>query len=60
VVPISTPASTQRGQIAGIYYKDDLIAAPMEYRDGAVRVPSGPGLGIDVDLAKIEQYRVKD
>jgi muconate cycloisomerase len=60
VVPISTPASAQRGQIAGIYYKDDLIAAPMEYRDGAVRVPSGPGLGIDVDPAKIEQYRVKD
>jgi muconate cycloisomerase len=60
VVPISTPASAQRGQIAGIYYKDDLIAAPMEYRDGAVLVPSGPGLGIDVDPAKIEQYRVKD
>ena len=60
VVPISTPASAQRGQIAGIYYKDDLIAAPMEYRDGAVRVPTGPGLGIDVDPAKIEQYRVKD
>ena len=60
VVPISTPASAQRGQIAGIYYKDDLIAAPMEYRDGAVRVPAGPGLGIDVDPAKIEQYRVKD
>ena len=60
VVPVSTPASAQRGQIAGIYYKDDLIAAPMEYRDGAVRVPTGPGLGIDVDPAKIEQYRVKD
>jgi muconate cycloisomerase len=60
VVPISTPAAAQRGQIAGIYYKDDLIAAPMEYRDGAVRLPSGPGLGIDVDPAKIEQYRVKD
>ena len=60
VVPISTPASAQRGQIAGIYYQDDLIAAPMEYRDGAVRVPTGPGLGIDVDPAKIEQYRVRD
>jgi muconate cycloisomerase len=60
VVPISTPASAQRGQIAGIYYKDDLIAVPMEYRDGAVRIPTGPGLGIDVDPAKIELYRVKD
>ena len=60
VVPISTPKSAQRGQIAGIYYKDDLIAAPMEYRDGAVRIPTGPGLGIDVEPAKIEQYRVED
>jgi len=60
VVPISTPKSAQRGQIAGIYYKDDLIAAPMEYRDGAVRIPTGPGLGIDVEDAKIAQYRVED
>ncbi len=59
MVPVSTPAAAQRGQIGGIYYKDDLIAAPMEYRDGAIRVPTGPGLGIDVDSAKIEQYRVE-
>ena len=26
VVPVSTPAEAQSGQIAGIYYKDDLIA----------------------------------
>ena len=60
VVPVSTPAAAQRGQIGGIYYKDDLIAAPMELSDGAIRIPTGPGLGIDVDLAKIEKYRVKD
>ena len=29
VVPVSTPAEAQSGQIAGIYYKDDLIAEPM-------------------------------
>jgi muconate cycloisomerase len=60
VVPVSTPKSAQHGQIAGIYYQDDLIVAPMDFRDGAVRVPTGPGLGIDVDPAKIEQYRVED
>jgi muconate cycloisomerase len=60
VVPVSTPASAQRGQIAGIYYKDDLIAQPMVFRDGAVHIPTGPGLGIDVDPVKIEQYRVED
>jgi muconate cycloisomerase len=60
VIPVSTPASAQRGQIAGIFYKDDVIAAPMQFENGAVRLPTGPGLGIEVDPAKIEQYRVED
>jgi muconate cycloisomerase len=60
VLPISTPAEAQGGRIAGIYYTDDLIAAPMDFRDGAVRVPTGPGLGIEVDPAKIDRYRVED
>jgi muconate cycloisomerase len=60
VIPVSTPAAAQRGRIGGMFYKDDLIAAPMELSDGAIRIPTGPGLGIDVDPAKVEQYRVKD
>jgi muconate cycloisomerase len=60
VIPVSTPASARRGQIAGIFYKDDIIAAPMQFENGAVRLPTGPGLGIEVDPAKIEQYRVED
>lgn len=59
VVPVSTPAEYQRGQIGGIYYKDDLIRAPMQLIDGAIEVPSGPGMGIAVDEAKIEKYRVR-
>jgi muconate cycloisomerase len=57
VVPVSTPAEHQSSRIAGLYYTDDLIAAPFEVRDGAVRVPSGPGLGIAVDEAKVAKYR---
>jgi muconate cycloisomerase len=60
VVPVSTPAQWQTGQVGGIYYRDDLIAAPMKLVDGSIEVPTGPGMGIDVDLAKIEQYRVRD
>ena len=59
VVPVSTPAEWQTGQVGGIYYRDDLIAAPMRLVDGAIEVPTGPGMGIDVDLAKIEKYRVR-
>lgn len=60
VVPVSTPADHLGGRIGGIYYKDDLIKEPMKFVDGFVEVPIGPGMGIDVDEAKIEQYRVRD
>ncbi|ATU95426.1 mandelate racemase/muconate lactonizing enzyme family protein [Phyllobacterium zundukense] len=60
VIPVSTPAVEQHGQVGGIYYTDDLLVAPMHFVDGAIIVPSGPGMGIDVDLAKIEKYRVRD
>jgi len=59
VVPVSTPAEHQKGQIGGIYYNDDLIRAPMKLVDGAIEVPAGPGMGIEVDEAKIEKYRVR-
>jgi muconate cycloisomerase len=58
VVPVSTPASRQSGQIGGIYYRDDLIKEPMRLVDGAIEVPTGPGMGIDVDQAKVDQYRI--
>jgi muconate cycloisomerase len=32
----------------------------MSLIDGAVALPTGPGMGIDVDEAKIETYRVRD
>lgn len=60
VVPVSTPAQWQTGQIGGIYYRDDLIDRPMKLVDGAIEVPTGPGMGIDVDPAKVERYRVHD
>ncbi len=60
VIPVSVPAEAQTGQIGGIYYTDDLLVAPMEVVDGAIVVPSGPGMGIEVDLKKIEKYTVRD
>lgn len=59
VIPVSTPAEHQRGQIGGIYYRDDLLASAMKLTDGAIEVPHGPGLGMDIDEAKIERYRVR-
>ena len=58
VVPVSTPANAQTGQLAGIYYKDDLIAEPMQIADGAIVLPNGIGMGIAADEAKIRRYTV--
>jgi muconate cycloisomerase len=59
VVPVSTPAQAQSGQVAGIYYKDDLIASPMHFADGAIEVPTGAGMGIAVDKAKVKKYLMR-
>ncbi|MCC7484279.1 MAG: mandelate racemase [Burkholderiales bacterium] len=58
VIPVSTPAEHVGGRIGGIYYRDDLLAAPMRFADGAIEVPVAPGMGIAVDASKIERYRV--
>jgi L-alanine-DL-glutamate epimerase-like enolase superfamily enzyme len=38
--------------------RDDLLRDPVVIRDGHVHVPSGPGLGIELDPATVERYRV--
>jgi muconate cycloisomerase len=58
VVPVSTPAQAQSGQVGGIYYKDDLITEPMRLVDGAIELPTGAGMGIAVDEAKVRRYAV--
>jgi muconate cycloisomerase len=58
VVPVSTPAAEQHGQVGGIYYRDDLLVEGLSLTDGAIRVPTGPGMGIAVDEVKIKKYRV--
>jgi muconate cycloisomerase len=37
---------------------DDLIVESLPIKDGRIFVPSGPGLGIEVDWAAIDRYRV--
>ena len=55
---VSTPAADQKGQIGGIYYQDDLISEAMNLVNGAIEVPTAPGMGIAIDEAKIEKYKV--
>ncbi|MDE0121068.1 MAG: mandelate racemase [bacterium] len=60
VCPVSGPWGSARPEIAGIYYTDDLITAPFGFEDGRVLVPEGPGLGVEVDVAKVEKYSVAE
>jgi D-galactarolactone cycloisomerase len=40
-------------------FMSELLVEPLMLRDGVMRVPEGPGLGIDIDMAFIEQYGVR-
>ncbi len=39
-------------------WEDDLLARPLDIEGGTLAVPDGPGLGVEVDTAAIERYRV--
>jgi len=39
--------------------EDDLLVEPLEIENGFVKVPTGPGLGVEVDDKALERYRVK-
>src|SRR5262249_10913860 len=39
------------------YLADDIAKEPLRMRDGSVSLPSGAGLGIDVDESAIERLR---
>jgi L-alanine-DL-glutamate epimerase-like enolase superfamily enzyme len=54
----STPAFS--GCNESIYHelRDDVLREPLEVADGMMPVPQAPGLGIQVDRAKIDRYQV--
>ncbi|MHA4811656.1 enolase C-terminal domain-like protein [Flavitalea flava] len=35
---------------------DIIVGGKMEYRNGCIRLPSGPGLGVSLDRDKLQQY----
>lgn len=39
-------------------YEEDLLVEPLEFRNGAIRAPDRPGLGIELDEAKLARRRV--
>lgn len=35
---------------------DDIITVPFRFKDGCVAVPTGPGLGVEIDRDKLDFY----
>ena len=40
-------------------YSDDLLVNPIEIRGGYAHLPEGPGLGIEVDEAALERFKME-
>jgi muconate cycloisomerase len=57
VIPVSAPAEALPTRIVGRSYLDDLITEPFDYRNGSLIVPDRPGLGVDLDEAKVAKYQ---
>lgn len=51
------PEMTYAGDAHYHYLTDDIIVGgPMKYVDGCINVPSGPGLGVELDPEKMDKY----
>jgi L-alanine-DL-glutamate epimerase-like enolase superfamily enzyme len=57
VIPISAPSGAHPYTAAGRYYEDDVVNEAFEVKDGAILPLNRPGLGIDVDEARLAKYR---
>lgn len=40
--------------------REELLVAPIEVSNGKVRVPHGPGLGVEIDRRTVKRYEVVD
>ena len=44
--------------IGPLFYEDDVLVEPLPIAGGSARVHNRPGLGVELDDAKVEKYRV--
>ncbi len=52
------PALRHPAECSYYQMQDDVLASPLEIVDGMMNVPQGPGLGVEVDRAKVEKHQV--
>ncbi|MFS0865773.1 o-succinylbenzoate synthase [Microbacterium sp. 179-B 1A2 NHS] len=54
------PGFTLPGDVSASdrFYARDIVASPVVLEDGHVRVPTGPGLGVEIDAEALESFTV--
>jgi muconate cycloisomerase len=57
-IPVTSTTEAEMTKVAGRKYLDDIIKVPFRFDKGTLYVHDGPGLGIEVDEAKIAKYRI--
>ncbi|NMG41466.1 mandelate racemase [Chelativorans sp. ZYF759] len=57
VITINTLEGREQTKVAGVFYLDDVITEPFAYANGCLWVSDKPGLGVELDMDKIEKYR---
>ena len=45
--------------LTNLYLAEDIVRRPLAIADGAVALPDGPGLGVEVDEAAVARFRVQ-
>lgn len=56
----STPNFKYCADLCGPYmYQDDVVKQPFSVKDGCLEVPTGPGLGVELDEQNVERYAIK-
>ena len=54
----ATPIFSGPSECACHQLKDHVLSEPLEIVEGMMAVPQAPGLGVEVDRAKVERYQV--
>jgi len=54
----ATPTFSGCNPCGPLRLRDDVITEPLVIAEGMIAVPKGPGLGVEVDRAKVERYQV--
>jgi muconate cycloisomerase len=58
VFPVTTVKGKEQTRLATMHYLDDIIKEPFKFEDGSLIVPDRPGLGVELDEEKVNEYRI--